>query len=488
MRGNASPSGIPMAPSVHRARSAAACRAVGERRIMETKPPIPRAILVGVQTPGIDDVTHAASIEELGRLVKTLGYEVVGTVSQKRDEIDGRTVLGKGRLEELAAMTGGTGVVGLMATPRKSKARERFAHAGEKKPNAARVDSDSRASPKPEFVVVDHDISPGQARNIERATGAQVLDRTGVIVEIFHRHAHSREAKLQVELARLKYVSPRLRESSEGGGRRQGPGSGETDLELDRRKIRDRLAELKEQLDDIQRDNDQRRSARSDQLRVALVGYTNAGKSSLMRALTDSEVLVADKLFATLDTTVRALQPEVKPRVLVSDTVGFIRKLPHDLVASFRSTLAEALEASLLLFVVDASDPAHESQLEVSRNVLREIGAEAVPSRLLFNKIDRVNETDRATLRAKHPGAILLSAQSSEDVAKLRETIIAFSEAAMVEERLVLPYAEQALLSDVYENTRVLSEDYDTIGRIIKVRGMHGAIARLRRAIAAPKV
>jgi GTP-binding protein HflX len=476
-----------MAPSVDHARSAAACRAAGERRIMETKPPIPRAILVGVQTPSIDDVTHAASIEELGRLVKTLGYEVAGTVSQKRDAIDGGTVLGKGRLEELAAITGGTGVVGLMATPRKSKARERFAHTDEKK-KAARVESDSRASPKPEFVVVDHDISPGQARNIERATGAQVLDRTGVIVEIFHRHAHSREAKLQVELARLKYVSPRLRESSEGGGRRQGPGSGETDLELDRRKIRDRLAELKEQLEDIQRDNDQRRSARSDQLRVALVGYTNAGKSSLMRALTGSDVLVADKLFATLDTTVRALQSEVKPRVLVSDTVGFIRKLPHDLVASFRSTLAEALEASLLLFVVDASDPAHESQLEVSRNVLREIGAEAVPSRLLLNKIDRVSETDRATLRAKHPGAIFLSAQSSEDVATLRETIIGFFEAAMVEDQLVLPYAEQALLSDVYENTRVLSEDYDTTGRIIKVRGLPGAIARLRRTLAASKV
>jgi GTPase len=476
-----------MAPSVDHARSAAACRAAGERRIMETKTPIPRAILVGVQTPSIDDVTHAASIEELGRLVKTLGYEVAGTVSQKRDAIDGGTVLGKGRLEELAAITGGTGVVGLMATPRKSKARERFAHTDEKK-KAARVESDSRASPKPEFVVVDHDISPGQARNIERATGAQVLDRTGVIVEIFHRHAHSREAKLQVELARLKYVSPRLRESSEGGGRRQGPGSGETDLELDRRKIRDRLAELKEQLEDIQRDNDQRRSARSDQLRVALVGYTNAGKSSLMRALTGSDVLVADKLFATLDTTVRALQSEVKPRVLVSDTVGFIRKLPHDLVASFRSTLAEALEASLLLFVVDASDPAHESQLEVSRNVLREIGAEAVPSRLLLNKIDRVSETDRATLRAKHPGAIFLSAQSSEDVATLRETIIGFFEAAMVEDQLVLPYAEQALLSDVYENTRVLSEDYDTTGRIIKVRGLPGAIARLRRTLAASKV
>ena len=261
-------------------------------------------------------------------------------------------------------------------------------------------------------MIVDHEISPSQARNLERATGAQVLDRTGVIVEIFHRHAHSREARLQVEIARLKYVAPRLRESWRAASGSRGSGAGESDLELDRRKIRDRLAELKEQLEDIQRDNDQRRYARRDQLRVALVGYTNAGKSSLMRALTGSEVLVADKLFATLDTTVRALHPETKPRVLVSDTVGFIKKLPHDLVASFRSTLDEALEASLLLFVVDASDPTYESQLEVSREVLREIGAEVVPSRLLLNKIDRVSEADRAALRAKHPDAILLSAKS----------------------------------------------------------------------------
>ena len=388
---------------------------------METKPPIPRAILVGIQTPDVDDVAHAASLEELGRLVKTLGYEVIGTLSQKRDEVGGATVLGKGRLEELAAMTGGTGEVGSMAIQRKSKARERFEDAGEKRPDARPIEPDSQA--KPEFVIVDHDISPSQARNLERATGAQVLDRTGVIVEIFHRHAHSREAKLQVEIARLKYVSPRLRESS-GGGRQQGVGAGESDLELDRRKIRDRLAELKGQLEAIQRDNDQRRAARRDQLRVALVGYTNAGKSSLMRALTASEVLVEDKLFATLDTTVRALQPETRPRVLVSDTVGFIKKLPHDLVASFRSTLAEALEASLLLFVVDASDPTYESQLEVSRTVLREIGADAVPSLLLLNKIDRVSEADRAALREKHPEAILLSARSAEDVALLRETII----------------------------------------------------------------
>jgi GTP-binding protein HflX len=451
---------------------------------METKPPIPRAILVGIQVPGVDDVAHAASLEELGRLVKTLGYEVVGTISQKRDEVGGGTVLGKGRLAELAAITGGTGVVGSMAVARKSKARERFDNVDEKQPNARQIEPDPAAPAKPDFVIVDHDISPSQARNLERATSAQVLDRTGVIVEIFHRHANSREAKVQVEIARLKYVSPRMRESA-GGGRQQGVGAGESDLELDRRKVRDRLAELKDQLEEIQRDNDQRRSARRDQLRVALVGYTNAGKSSLMRALTGSEVLVADKLFATLDTTVRALQPETRPRVLVSDTVGFIKKLPHDLVASFRSTLAEALEASLLLFVVDASDPTYESQLEVSRNVLREIGAEAVPSRLILNKIDRVSETDRAALRAKHPDAILLSARSPEDVAALRETIIAFFEAVMVDDQLILPYAKQGLLSEVYENARVLSEDYDETGRIIRVRGLPGAIARLRRTLAA---
>jgi GTP-binding protein HflX len=451
---------------------------------METKPPIPSAILVGVQTPDIDDVAHAASLEELGRLVKTLGYEVVATMSQKRNEIDGATVLGKGRLGELAAITGGTGVVGSMAIQRKSKARERFEDADEKKPNARQMELDGEVPSRPEFVIVDQEISARQARNLERATGAQVLDRTGVIVEIFHHHAHSREAKLQVEMARLKYTAPRLRESSAGGERQQGYGAGESDLELDRRKIRDRLAELKQQLDDIQRDNDQRRSARRDQLRVALVGYTNAGKSSLMRALTGSDVLVADKLFATLDTTVRALQPETRPRVLVSDTVGFIKKLPHDLVASFRSTLAEALEASLLLFVVDASDPTYESQLEVSRTVLREIGADVVPSRLLLNKIDRVNEADRAVLRTKHPDAILLSAKSPEDVAALRDTIIAFFEAAMVEDQLVLPYAKQGLLSEVYENARVLSEDYDTTGRIIRLRALPDAIARLRRTIA----
>lgn len=451
---------------------------------METKPPVPLAILIGIQTPEVDDVAHLANLEELGRLVRTLGYEVVGTLSQKREGTGSGAVLGSGKLAELSAITGGTGIIGSMAVAPKSKARERFEGAPDRK-NADRDEPDPEAARKPEFVIVDHELSPSQIRNLERATGAQVLDRTGVIVEIFHRHANSREAKLQVEMARLKYVAPRLRESSAGGGRQRGPGAGESDLDLDRRKIRDRLAELKEQLEDVQRNNDQRRSARRDQLRVALVGYTNAGKSSLMRALTGSEVLVEDKLFATLDTTVRILQPETRPRVLVSDTVGFIKQLPHDLVASFRSTLAEALEASLLLFVVDASDPTYEAQLEVSRGVLREIGADIVPSRLLLNKTDRIDEAGLAALQAKHPEAILLSAQSSTDVSLLRDTIAGFFEAAMVEDLLVLPYAKQGLIGGVYESARVLSEDYDERGRILRVRGLPGAIARLQKALSA---
>ena len=448
---------------------------------METKAPTPLAVLVGIQMPDVDDTAHEASLEELARLVKTLGYEVVGTVSQKREGTGAASLLGSGKLAELAAFTGGTGVIGSMAPPPKSKARQRFESASTL--DAVEIQED--APRKPEYVIVDHELSPSQIRNLERATGAEVLDRTGVIVEIFHRHANTREAKLQVEMARLNYVAPRLRESGGGGGRQQGPGAGESTLALDRRKIRDRLSELRDQLEAVQRDSDQRRSARRDQLRVALVGYTNAGKSSLMRALTGSQVLVEDKLFATLDTTVRTLRPETRPRILVSDTVGFIKQLPHDLVASFRSTLAEALEASLLLFVVDASDPTYEAQLEVSRSVLREIGADAVPSRLVLNKMDRVDDAARAALVEKHPEAILLSAHAPEDISALRDTITAFFEAAMVEDTLVLPYAKQGLIGEVYETARVLSEDYDETGRVLHVRGLPGAIARLQRSLAA---
>ena len=229
-------------------------------------------------------------------------------------------------------------------------------------------------------MLVDHDLSPSQARNLERATSAEVLDRSAVILAIFQRHARSREARLQVEIARLSYWAPRVREQSGGkdreGGGIGGRGAGESQLELDRRKLRDRIAELRAEIKAIEHEAGVRRQRREEQNKVALVGYTNAGKSSLMRALTGSGVAVADRLFATLDTTVRALQPETKPRVLVSDTVGFIKKLPHELVASFRSTLDEARDAELLLHVVDAADAAFPAQIEVTRAVLDEIGAQ----------------------------------------------------------------------------------------------------------------
>ncbi|MDP3153752.1 MAG: GTPase HflX [Archangium sp.] len=449
----------------------------------------PRAVLVGVQLPSVSDVDHEGDLAELGRLVHTLGYEVVGKVTQKRAGLASGTVVGEGKLMELAKLTGGSGETFTGAPERKSKARDKWAEENEpeevlEEEEPETFDEDGDPTAKATVVVVDHELSPAQARNLERATGATVLDRTGVIVDIFHRHAKSREARMQVEIARLNYVAPRMRESTGGTERQQGRGAGESSLELDRRKIRDRIAELKEQLALIHADQDQRRYARKDQLRVALVGYTNAGKSSLMRALTGSEVFVADRLFATLDTTVRALQPETRPRILVSDTVGFIKKLPHDLVASFKSTLDEALEASLLLYTVDAADPTCEAQLEVTRGVLREIGAEAVPSLLLLNKADRLDPKRRAELLEKYPEAIVLSAHAPEDVGALRQTIIDHFEKSMVDAHLVIPYAQQALIAQIYENARVVTEEFDETGRKLLVRALPAAVAKLTRLLA----
>ncbi len=456
--------------------------------MLTTQAPTPKAVLVGVQLQSVSDVEHAADLAELARLVQTLGYEVVATVSQKRAGLASGTVLGKGKLKELAQLTGGTGEIPSSAKDTKSKAKEAWeaeeGEEAEEELEPAPVIDDAALEKRATVVVVDHELSPNQARNLEKATGAQVIDRTGVIVDIFHRHAKSREARAQVEIARLTYVAPRLRESTGSNERQQGRGAGESALELDRRKIRDRIAELKEQLATIHADQDQRRYARRDQLRVALVGYTNAGKSSLMRALTGSEVLVADRLFATLDTTVRALQPETHPRILVSDTVGFIKKLPHDLVASFKSTLDEALEASLLLLVVDGSDATWQAQLEVTQDVLEEIGAGPVPRLMLFNKADRLDAATKVALAKNHPDAVVLSAHDPADVAALRQRLIDSFETSMVEGELVIPYAKQAVVSQVYENARVVSETFDEAGRRIVVRALPGAMARLTRLVA----
>jgi GTP-binding protein HflX len=478
----------------------------------------PKAVLVSLQLPAQSDEEHEADLAELARLVDTLGLDVVGTVEQRRGHPRAGTVLGLGKLEELAEWTGGSGKV-QPHVPRKNKLKKRRdkereagedAGAGAPHEDEAEHDDDDehdadaehaaaehdgdpgrRRGPKPsaraEVVVVDHELSPREQRNLEKATGAEVLDRTQVIVEIFHRHAKSREARLQVEIARLMYVAPRLREAGAGADRQRGgiggKGAGESAVELDRRRIRDRIAELREELGRIQTEQTTRRAARRDQRRVALVGYTNAGKSSLMRALTGSDVYVADKLFATLDTTVRALKPETEPRILVSDTVGFIKKLPHQLVASFRSTLDEALEASLILYLADAADPTFRSQLEVTRHVLGEIGAGDVPSMLVLNKRDKLSEAELAALSREFPHALVVSARDRGDVALVREAIVTFFDGAFTEGELFVPYERHALVRRVYEAASVVGERYDERGTHLVVRAPEAAFARIRSIV-----
>jgi GTP-binding protein HflX len=457
------------------------------------------AVLVGVHLPGVTEIEFASSMDELERLVSTLGYRTIARVTQTRSHLEAAAVLGEGKLKELGELTGGEGVVASPAPKKKDKARLRRAkEAGEDGGDPDGPTSDGSDGEEDEgegggadeggrktaLVAVDHDLSPSQARNLERATGSSVLDRTGVIIEIFHRHAKSREARLQVEIARLTYSAPRLRESPGGKERQRGRGAGEAALELDRRKIRDRIAELREELAAVQRDQDVRRAHRRQARRVALVGYTNAGKSSLMRVLTGSDVYVENKLFATLDTTVRVLHPETRPRILVSDTVGFIKHLPHDLVASFKSTLDEALEASHLLHVVDAADPSWPSQLEVTRGVLREIGAGDVPSTLVMNKIDKLEPEELARLRVRLPEAWFVSAHDPADVASVRERIIAIFEATYAEAELVVPYDRQAVLGEMHEAGRVEDARYDESGAAVRFRAEPETIARFRAILA----
>jgi GTP-binding protein HflX len=416
-----------------------------------------RAAIVAVQLPDADDDAFEASVAELKRLGHTLGVEVVATLTQRRPSLHAGNVIGSGKLAELVALAG-----------------------------------EGVAEPI-EAVLVDHEISPSQARNLEKATGVEVLDRTAVILEIFRRHARSRAAKAQVEIVRLQYLVPRLREQGrEKGGDRQrggigGKGAGESGLELDRRKIRDRIAELTRDLEGFAEEQRTQRARRRDMSRVALVGYTNAGKSTLMRALTGSEVYVADKLFATLETTVRPLVPEARPRVLVSDTVGFIDKLPHGLVASFKSTLDEALEAGLLAQVVDASAPTFERNLAVTTEVLAEIGAGDVPRLLVFNKIDACGDADaqaRTTeaLLARWPDAVVMSARRPADVARLRERLLAFFNRDLVEGDVRVPYDRQQMRGEIFAACEVLGESYDETGVIFRVRAHPALLERLQAA------
>ncbi len=412
-----------------------------------------RAVLVAVQLADVADDAFEESLSELGRLAKTLGLQVLDTVTQKRQGFHAGTYIGSGKIAELKAAV------------------------------AARA---------ADVVLVDHEISPSQARNLETEIEAEVMDRTAVILEIFHRHARSRAAKAQVEIVRLQYMAPRMREK--GGGDRQrggigGKGAGESAMELDRRKIRDRVAELEGELAHLEVEAQTQRARRRDLNRAALVGYTNAGKSTLMRALTGSDVYIADKLFATLDTTVRAMVPETHPKVLLSDTVGFIDNLPHGLVASFKSTLDEALEASLLLHVVDISDSGWRRQLGVTRDVLADIGAGDIERLMIFNKIDRVQDVTQAAalyqaVLAEWPKAIIMSARSPDDLKQLHSTIADWFRGEVIEVEIRVPYDRQNLRAVIFAECEVLGETYVDDGVVFRLRGTESVIDRLNAAVA----
>ncbi len=448
----------------------------------EVKDKTQYAIVAAVQRPGVSDVEFGASLTELRELAKTLGFKVTRTFTQKRNGFDKVAYLGVGKRQEIRHFV--------------NNEPDQETDTGLASQDEAWDAEAATVSAEPiDALFVDHEISPSQARNLEKEVGCQVMDRTMVILEIFHRNARSPAARAQVEIARLGYLAPRLREAAKLAGPqgRQrsgmgGRGAGESHTELDKRKNRDRIAELQKEIVGLELERKTqraRRLANESLASVALVGYTNAGKSTLMRALTGSEVLVADKLFATLDTTVRSLHPESIPRVLVSDTVGFIKNLPHGLVASFKSTLEEALDASLLLHVIDASDAGFERQLETTDAVLTEINAQDVPRIRVFNKIDHVGDAAaqaelEAALRARYPDCIVMSAKRPDDIARLHQAIVAFFQRDQVETELFLPWSAQQLRGEIFARCEVLAERADEAGAFFHVRGEQGTLDSLR--------
>lgn len=429
-----------------------------------------RALIVAVQLDHVSDVEFQSSLDELTDLAKTLGLEVVDQITQKRSAFDSTAYIGAGKREEISAFI---------------KAHE------------ASTDSDD-TSDEIEYILVDHEISPSQSLNLEIEVECEVMDRTVVILEIFHRNASSHASRVQVEIARLSYMAPRLREAAKRAGSegRQrsgtgGRGTGQSKSQMDSLKVRERIAELQKEIDTMEANRDTQRSRRQGQSslsQVALVGYTNAGKSTLMRALTDSEVLVANQLFATLDTKVRTLYPESVPKVLVSDTVGFIKNLPHGLVASFKSTLDEALSASLLLHVVDAGDPGFEMQLQVTEKVLAEIGADSVPRILVFNKIDYLGsaaeQAKRASdLKEKYPECIILSALNKDDILGLHQSIVQFFQQQLIESELFLPWSKQNLRGEIFSSCDVLEERPEDTGTFLRFRASAHVIDRLNELL-----
>ena len=410
-----------------------------------------KALLLAVQTPDISDTDLADSLNELEDLAASLGCKVVGRMVQPRPRIHPGTFLGSGKLEQ-------------------ARASMRICGA--------------------ELAIFDSNLSPSQSDNLERGLKQMVMDRTQLILEIFSGNARTHEARIQVELAQLEYMLPRLvgmwahldRERGGIGGSR---GMGERQIDIDRSLIRHRIARLKKDLRHVVRERNTQKKRRAACFQVSLVGYTNAGKSTLMNRLTSADVMVENRLFATLDPTTRAMTRENRPPILLSDTVGFLKRLPHELVASFHSTLEVARDAHLLLHVVDLSHEHFEEQIRTTEEVLKDIGADMVPCMLVFNKIDQIG--DKLTLplaRKKFPEAILLSAMHG-DCAPLAAQVNAFFQKTMVTTPLLLEYAAYGDLAKIYKYGRVHDVRYEDDGIHLTVTSTPANLERIRSRLAA---
>ena len=403
-------------------------------------------MLVSVTRKGSPEVAQVQEhLDELGRLVDTAGAQVVGRLTQQVASPNPATLLGEGKVEELKALVGECGAT---------------------------------------IAIFDEELAPVQGANLERELGIRVMDRAEVILDIFATRARTAEAKLQVELAQLQYLLPRLTRMwthlsrIRGGIGLRGPG--ETQLETDRRMIRQKIQHHRGKLLDVARHRETIRGGRQKLLHASLVGYTNAGKSSLLRALTgDHDIFVEDRLFATLDTLTREVDLGEGARVRVTDTVGFIRKLPHHLVASFRATLEEAREADVLLHVIDASHPEWEEQAAVVEEVLGELELSDRPVLLVFNKIDLVEDPTSfaARIREIHPDAVLTTTMRTDGVSSVKTALRDRARSGRPTLRVVVPADDGARLAAVYRAGEVLSREVTAEGVVLTVR-MEGWRAR----------
>ena len=414
---------------------------MGRFKPLSTAPVPERAILVGVDL-GRSEWSCEESLAELARLAETDGAEVVLTMTQRLDVPVPKTFIGKGKVEELVSMV-------------------------------RSLDAD--------VVIFDEELTPSQQANLEKLVGepVKIIDRTALILDIFGVHAKTHEGRLQVQLAQLQYVLPRLRgmwshlvgEQTRGGiGSRFG--QGESQLEVDRRLVRARISTLRRELERLEKRRGVQSKARWDSgvYRVALVGYTNAGKSTLLNQLTGSDVYAKDELFATLDPTTRALDLEEGRKITITDTVGFIQKLPTMLVESFKSTLAEVRAADLVLLVVDASDPHRELEIGAVRAVLEEIGAGEIRCVEVLNKVDLVDEAELRSILAARPDAQPVSALTGQGVRGLLYRIAKEASEGSVSLTVLIPYEKGLLMKMVHERCQVLRERYVQEGLLATVR------------------